>query len=359
MGFFSGSFGKGLVEGIATGATRTLQTVLDQRQEEMSAARKYMMQRQIDQSEKLSSDAEEMEGLIRGFAELTGGDLDKAAQLIKGAGSIDLAKSRLALLNEEAIKNKDFDINKTFTFAESQVGKDPYAIGDYIESLITRPKDIVLPGQTKFGLGMADKILGKAPEGIKMPESFGRKIDIGAAKMVPGQLSVAKEYERQIEAEEISLQQARATLSKTLTELSQSGAVEEDDIRRSFSTLTSEALTAAAIPNEVDAFGNVTFDLKDIQEKRDAASSAYKVSMQSITEEVIRTNSLEMPNMRNVLKTAGIQALNYVTPETPTSDTEMDNLVVGNLYNTKVGTILYLGGDVKDKNNYIVLRKPE
>ena len=138
MGIFSGGFSRGLLEGVATGANRTITVALDKRQEEMSAARKYMQQRRIQQSEKYAEEGKEMEGLMKGFSELTGGNLDKAAQLIKGAGNIEQANARLALYNEEKLKNKDFDINKAFNFAESKVGEgNPYVIGDYVESYIT------------------------------------------------------------------------------------------------------------------------------------------------------------------------------------------------------------------------------
>ena len=127
----------GLAEGVATGASRTISTILDRRQEEASAARKYMQQRNIQKAEQYEADTKEMQALMGGFAELTGGDLDKAAQLIKGAGNIELAKERLSMLNAEVINNKNFDINKTFEFAKTETrSDDPYVIGDYVESLI-------------------------------------------------------------------------------------------------------------------------------------------------------------------------------------------------------------------------------
>ena len=44
------SFFMGLAEGVATGASRTISTILDRRQEEASAARKYMQQRNIQKA---------------------------------------------------------------------------------------------------------------------------------------------------------------------------------------------------------------------------------------------------------------------------------------------------------------------
>jgi hypothetical protein len=52
MGFFSGSFGQGLVTGLAQGAERTIRTALDKRDEELSAARKYLRERRAQKEER-------------------------------------------------------------------------------------------------------------------------------------------------------------------------------------------------------------------------------------------------------------------------------------------------------------------
>ena len=46
MGLFSGSFGTGLVTGLASSVDKSLQNAMDKRDEEMSAARKFWQTRQ-------------------------------------------------------------------------------------------------------------------------------------------------------------------------------------------------------------------------------------------------------------------------------------------------------------------------
>ena len=154
MGLFGKGFGTGLAEGLATGASRTIQTALDKREEEASAARKYMQQRAIQKAERYESDEKEMKNLLEGFADLTGGDLDKAAQLIKGAGGIERAGARLDMLREERLKNKDFNINTLYTFSESQTNSEnPRTVSDYAFNLLEQPSAVdQLPKRKKFGL---------------------------------------------------------------------------------------------------------------------------------------------------------------------------------------------------------------
>jgi soluble cytochrome b562 len=357
MGIFSGGFSRGLLEGVATGANRTITVALDKRQEEMSAARKYMQQRRIQQSEKYAEEGKEMEGLMKGFSELTNGNLDKAAQLIKGAGNIEQANARLALYNEEKLKNENFDINAAFNFAESKVGEgDPYVIGDYVESLISRPSAIDSPiKRKKFGLGLANKILGEDDSSeITMPEAFGRTIDIGTAQAVAGATSVATEFERQQEAGDLQLKQARANLKKTLREAGEVGAVPVTQVRQSFASMVAGGIKKSGMAATVDLSGNVIFDLKDSTENFSAIRDSYATGLKSVTEDAISTNALNTKGMIPMLKTSAIQTLDYVTPTSPTSQ---DQMVIGELYNTKNGIILYTGS--LEEEDLIIVKSAE
>lgn len=266
------SFFMGLAEGIATGASRTIGTILDKREEEASAARKYMQQRNIQKSEQYEADTKEMEALMGGFAELTGGDLDKAAQLIKGAGNIELAKERLSMLSSEALKNKNFDINTTFEFAKTQTNTDdPYVIGDYVESLIKRPVLGKLPESKKFGLGLADKFLPKA-EKIALSGPSGRTIDIGTARMIPGTTSTAMEYEKEQTLTDLAIQRAQADIAKIESEIGKEDALTNAGLRSNMALI--ESNNNQGLPTKI-VDGIEVIDYKTAEEKNIDLGSAH------------------------------------------------------------------------------------
>lgn len=254
----------GLAGGVAEGATRTINTILDKREEEASAARKYMQQRNIQKSEKYESDKVEMESLMKGFAELTGGDLDKAAQLIKGSGNIERASARLELLSSERLKNADFDINKTFEFAQAQTGSgDPYVIGDYVESLVKRPELSEVKTSKKFGLGLADKFLPEA-EKIALAGPSGRTIDIGAARMMPGTTTVAEEYEKDQTLTDLAIRKAQADIEKIESDIGKEDALTNSGFRSNMALI--ESNNNQGLPTKI-VDGVEVIDYKTAEEK--------------------------------------------------------------------------------------------
>lgn len=254
----------GLAGGIAEGATRTINTILDKREEEASAARRYMQQRNIQKSEKYESDKVEMESLMKGFAELTGGDLDKAAQLIKGSGNIERASARLELLSSERLKNADFDINKTFEFAQAQTGSgDPYVIGDYVESLVKRPELLEVKTSEKFGLGLADKFLPEA-EKIALAGPSGRTIDIGAARMMPGTTTVAEEYEKDQTLTDLAIRKAQADIEKIESDIGKEDALTNSGFRSNMALI--ESNNNQGLPTKI-VDGVEVIDYKTAEEK--------------------------------------------------------------------------------------------
>lgn len=353
------SFFMGLAGGIAEGATRTINTILDKREEEASAARKYMQQRNIQKSEKYESDKVEMESLMKGFAELTGGDLDKAAQLIKGSGNIERASARLELLSSERLKNADFDINKTFEFAQAQTGSgDPYVIGDYVESLVKRPELSQAKTSEKFGLGLADKFLPEA-EKIALAGPSGRTIDIGAARMMPGATTVAEEYQRETEKEEVTLKNAILTNRKLEAEIEDMGKMDGGDFAGAFDDVLKSAMTARG-----HAYDATTgrFTLKDAEDAYDTAFTAHTETLQSTVKRAVETNAITKPDVKNAMFTAANQVASYLTEAGGSKyapkpfDPNKGNDEVGMIYRADwnsdgtIGDALYLGND-----NFILL----
>ena len=279
MGFFSGSFGKGLVAGVAQGASRTIQQTLDKREEEMSTARKYMQTRRMQEAERYESDMAETEELLTGFAQLTGGNLDQAAQLVKRGGGIEGARNLLTLLNEEAMKNADFDVSKAYTFAESQAGEAGMA--DYLRTLVTDPKQLAMPESKKIGLGLADKILGKQEDPFKAPTVTGRKIDIGTAAQQAGAFSMAQEYEDEQTLTNLSIEKARADIAKIQGEIGTKDAYTNATLRNNIAIVESSA-AGQLIPTTVDANGNTVIDLQTAHEQNiDVRDAVTEVVSQS------------------------------------------------------------------------------
>lgn len=95
MGFFSGSFGQGLVTGLAQGAERTIKTALDKRDEELSSARKYLRERRAQKEERAEAYDLRARKALERLSKETGsasrglalyehfGDLDSVEQFIK------------------------------------------------------------------------------------------------------------------------------------------------------------------------------------------------------------------------------------------------------------------------------------
>jgi hypothetical protein len=229
-------------------------------------------------------------------------------------------------------------------------------IGDYVESLITRPSAIDSPIKPrKFGLGLASKILGEDDTSqVTMPEAFGRRIDVGTAQAVAGATSVATEFEQQQEASDLQIQQARANLKKTLREAGEIGAIPVTQVKQSFASMVAGGIKRSGVAATVDLSGNVSFDLKDSTENFSAIRDSYATGLKSVTEDAISTNALNTKGMIPMLKTSAIQTLDYVTPTSPTSQ---DQMVIGELYNTKNGIILYTGS--LEEEDLIIVKSAE
>lgn len=324
MGFFGKGFGTGLAEGLATGVSRTVQTALDKREEEMSAARKYMQQRNIQKSEQYEAEKVEMEGLMKGFTEITGGDLEKAAQLIKGAGNIERANARLEMLTAERLNNENFDVNGLYTFAQRETNTDnPYTIGEYIENLVSRPTLATMPESKKFGLGLADKFLPKA-EQIALPERTGREFDIGTASMIPGKTTVAQEFKTKMDAAEASLRLTKAKIKEIEGKDDTENALSFSIYKSSFADQLRDSMRPLEVP--VDEEGN--FNLKTASEKGEAFKGAWTNTIKNFAKQgVAAKGTLSTDgNLQQLISKASLKMndeyivdVNQYTPETAPS----------------------------------------
>jgi len=361
MGLFGKGFGTGLAQGLAEGATRTIQTALDKREEEASAARKYMQTRRIQESERYEQDMSEASELFEGFVQLTGGDMDKAAQLMKGAGGAEGRRTLLAELQAETRKNQDFNVLTAYNFAEAQAGE--YGRDDYLRTLVRDPKSLALPQSKKIGLGLADKILGAEAKdmGISMPELRGQRIEsLGTATAVPGAFSVAQEFEREAEAERIALATSKAGLLQKQKEIANMGGLTKAESRTYWKDSVSEAIKLAKLPINA-ATGE--FDLSTAPEKLQEAKDAYGDALTDTIRYFKDTGTLNTADGQNQLKSFARNpfidinrdaAGKAFTPLTKDGGFDYDKMELGKVYGVGTPTgdtakYIFAGFDDEDK----------
>ena len=355
------SFFMGLAEGIATGASRTINTVLDKRQEEASAARKFMMQRRIQEADRYNADMTEAQEQFDAFVGLVGEEnMDKAAQIMRGAGSSEQRQELLNYLTAEKRKNEDFDILAAYEFSEMEAGK--YGRDDFLRTMVRDPAKLAMPAFKKVGLGMADKLFGKQPdmsEGL-LPTLRGQKIEgFAGAVAKPGAFSEAKEFQRKQEAEEISLKNAILTNEKLSVEIDNIGKMDGGDFASAFDDVLKSAMTAKG-----HAYDATTgrFTLKDAEDAYDTAYTAHTDTLQSTVKRAVETDAITRPDVKNAIFTAANQVSAYLTEAGGSKyapkpfDPNKGNDEVGVIYRAdwnsdgNIGDALYLGND-----NFILL----
>tara|TARA_Y100000114_G_C11762904_1_gene330919 strand:- start:3619 stop:4692 length:1074 start_codon:yes stop_codon:yes gene_type:complete len=350
------SFFMGLAEGIATGASRTINTVLDKRQEEASAARKFMMQRRIQEADRYNADMKEAQEQFDAFVGLVGEEnMDKAAQIMKGAGSSEQRQELLNYLTAEKRKNEDFDILAAYEFSEMEAGK--FGRDDYLRTMVRDPAKLAMPASKKVGLGMADKLFGKQPdmsEGL-LPTLRGQKIEgFAGAVAKPGVFSEAKEFKRQEDAAEVALKNAILTNEKLSAEIANMGKMDGRDFSNAFDDVLKSAMTAKG--HSFDATTG-RFTLKDAEDAYDTAYIAHTDTLESTVKRAVETGAITRPDVRNAMFTAANQVGSYLTeaggskyaPKPFNPDTGNDE--IGVIYRADwnsdgtIGDALYLGND--------------
>ena len=355
------SFFMGLAEGIATGASRTINTVLDKRQEEASAARKFMMQRRIQEADRYNADMTEAQEQFDAFVGLVGeGNMDKAAQIMKGAGSSEQRQELLNYLTAEKRKNKDFDILAAYDFSERKAGE--FGRDDYLRTLVRDPVKLAMPASEKIGLGLADKMFGERPDTAAglMPFLRGQKIEgFTGAKAKPGVFSEAKEYEREQEAGDVALKNAILTNKKLSREIANMGKMDGADFSSAFDDVLKSAMTAKG--HSFDA-ATGRFTLKDAEDSYDTAFTAHTDTLESTVKRAVETGAITRPDVRNAMFTAGNQVSAYLTEAGGSKyapkpfNPDRGNDEIGVIYRADwnndgtIGDALYLGND-----NFILL----
>ena len=359
MPLFGSNFAQGFIKGLAESVDERLKDDMDRTFKRADRAADYHIRRKAAEQERYDAEMRDVENLLKSFAAFTGGDLDKAAQLYKaGGGNVEDAKAFKTTLDTARNQLGDqFDINKAVTFAESQAGE--LGMADYLGNLVMRPRDFVaasLPDSAAGGVGLfrafepgqairrdiAEQVESAIPTSAK---NF-TEAEIGTATVDYGKLPTAAEYKLDMDTKQVGLETARAALAKALIENKQLGAIDDSIVYKSFGEMVKSGVNKAGMAAEIDINGIVSFDPPTTDEQTKGISDAYRRALKAVTEEAMRTNSLNVPGIVTSLKTIANSANIYAPAEVATPE------------NMQVGVIYRYGGTPSDPKNNILWVNP-
>ena len=163
MGLFSGSFGTGLAQGLATSVDRSLRDAMDKRDKEMSAARSFWQTRQaqkMDLAEErdrrtnkaLDRMIDEMDGdIAKGVAafKAAGGDVDQVESFITALDETRAAGLKYSVTDKLNLDNVDFSQYEDLTLEAARRG-----FATEVKPLDIQMED--MSGLANLGLGMKD-----------------------------------------------------------------------------------------------------------------------------------------------------------------------------------------------------------
>lgn len=174
MGFFSGSFGQGLVTGLAQGAERTIKTALDKRDEELSSARKYLRERRAQKEERAEAYDLRAEKALKRLSKETG-STSRGLALYQHFGDIDAVEQFIKDVDETARKQpgKGFKMKDALDWAEANEGSlQDITMDDAFQSIRYEYTDPSIDftdtsGLEKLGLGLSaersQELVGGSP----------------------------------------------------------------------------------------------------------------------------------------------------------------------------------------------------
>lgn len=351
MGINFGSF----VGGLAKSLDERLQDDMRRTAERSDRVREYHVTRATRKQERFEEEQKELQEVLENLSnymdkagiEIPEGmtKADFAAQLYTtGGGTLSSGKKLVADLATHYDKKGDI---KGLIKQASLVTKGK-GFGDYINNFVRRPESMIkIPEGLKGGTGFLKDV--DITKGIQteMDTMFktdpqAEKFDVKGLGLDRSKMVGAQEYALSMEKETIGLEQAKANLNETLLANKQKGAIDKTQVNKDFNTMIKTASKAKDIPVKLDGLGNVVgFDLKPTSEKYTDLQNIYKDSLRFVTENAKETGALNMPGMESTLKTLAIGSLYY----NKAIVAKQSDYIVGNIYRTKKGSILWTGDD--------------
>jgi hypothetical protein len=362
MKLFGGNFSKGFITGLAESVDKQLKDDMDRTFERADRAADYHIRRAAAEQERYDAEMRDVEGLLKSFAGLVGGDLDKAAQLYNaGGGTVERASVFYDTLLDAKKKMPDFDINTAIPFAESQAGE--FGMADYLGNLVNRPAAFAasqLPDSTTGGVGLfrmfepgaaiSRDISEQVSQAIPTTSRDFKEMDIATPTVDYSKMPEAMLFAKEQTKTDLAIETARANLSKINREAGLVDALSFSEYRTHIADNTRDIMQPYGIP--VDENGN--FDIASAEDKVEELSNTWSRIIQSSAETGIgATNTLTIKgNMEYLLRKASVKDKggNYLVNvmEYNEGDSPQAGVVYGLTSNTTGNQVphIYLGADL-------------
>jgi len=174
MGLFSGSFGTGLITGLATSVDKSIRTAMDKRDEEMSRARQFWQTRQAQKLDRAEEHDARAEKALNRLIDELGGNVAKGLAAYKNLGDVDSVEGYLTELDNTRLAGIKYDLNEKLKldgidlsqFADLSREKAFGAVRMDIKPVDIQMAD--MSGLAKLGLGMDDMGKGISDEVNKL-----------------------------------------------------------------------------------------------------------------------------------------------------------------------------------------------
>lgn len=216
--------------GVAESVEENLSKSIEQSNEFARDIRLRKIERREAAEDIYKKDLREARDAMDTLSGLTGGDIDKAAQLYKLGGNAAGAQNIAKLVQEEQLKmGDDFSIDKMYEFVESKT--KGFGAEDYLTKLVRRPEELIsTPSEERVGgVGLYEALFKpdfskEIQRGVEAAAPLTQVKDVEGLDIQTARLlgtTVAKEYKQQqemyaqdIASKIIANQTAREALSQ-------------------------------------------------------------------------------------------------------------------------------------------------
>ena len=177
MGLFSGSFGTGLVKGLATSVDASLKSAMEKRDKEMSRARTFWQTRQAQKMDAAEAKDERAGDALTRLIEEFNGDVAKGIATYKGlGGSLDSVESFIKEIDDTRNAGMSYNLDDKVKFEGIDLSQ--FADLSYEDAFSTirtevKPLDIQMSdmsGLSKIGLGI---------------DNMGQQVSKGVNELIP------------------------------------------------------------------------------------------------------------------------------------------------------------------------------
>jgi hypothetical protein len=255
MGLFSGSFGTGLITGLASSIDKSLQTAMDKRDKEMSRARSFWETRQAQKMDLADAhDRRAKKALDRLIDEFDGDVASGLAAYKAIGGSVDSVEGYITELDETRKAGISYDIKQKFKFDNIDMNEFKElsredALGSVrmeVPTLDIKMSDT--SGLSKIGLGLKDVGKGISEKVNEMipPRTYQAVEGLEVATFDPSGLKTGVEFDMKKQQFEASMKanslDIKNQIKYNIMEINNLGDSPEDEANRIKLTKENEAL---------------------------------------------------------------------------------------------------------------------